>query len=143
MTDVYENALGLLADVLEPEFPDAAAFLKSPEGWDTYTTHMQLDDELGYGLYDNAYRAAVGALWGSEAASGEAGDFINSRTVRNAYYDRVGEEVRKIDQEAERAKRQAAERRTSLKEKLDRLTRDGVLTKDEREELERDGAVLF
>ncbi len=113
MTDVCENALGLLADVLEPKFPDAAAFLKSPEGSSHHSWCMQADD------------------------------FLNSRTVRDAYYDRVREEVRKLEHEAERANRQAAERRASLKEKLDRLTRHGVLTKDEREELERDVEVLF
>ncbi len=143
MTDVYENALGLLADVLEPKFSDAATFLKSPEGSSHHSWCMQADTECGYGLYDVAYRAAVNALWGDETAFGEAGDFLNSRIVRFAYYNRVREEVRKFDQEAERAKRQAAERRTSLKEKLDQLTRDGVLTKDEREELERDVEVLF
>ncbi len=143
MTDVCKNALGLLADVLEPKFPDAAAFLKSRKGRETYGMHMQVDYEHGYGVYDDAYHAAVDALWGDEATFGEAGDFLNSRTVRNAYYDRVREEGRKFDQETERANRQAAERRTSLKEKLDQLTRDGVLTKDEREELERDVEVLF
>ena len=143
MTDVYENVLRLLTDVLEPKYPDAATFLKSPEGSSTHAGFMQADTECNYGLYDVAYRAAVNALWGDETAFGEAGDFLNSRIVRFAYYDRVREEVRKFDQETERANRQAAERRTSLKEKLDQLTRDGVLTKDEREELERDGAVLF
>ncbi len=143
MTDVCKNALGLLADVLEPKFPDAAIFLKSPEGSSHHSWCMQADTECGYGLYDVAYRAAVNALWSDQATSGEAGDFLNSRTVRDAYYVRVREEVSKLEHEAERANRQAAERRTSLKEKLDRLTRDGVLTKDEREELERDVEVLF
>ena len=143
MTDFCENAIGLLADVLESRFPDAAAFLKSPEGWDTYTMRMQVNDECGYGLYDHAYHAAVGALWGDEAPFGKAGDFLNSRTVRSAYYDRVREEVGKFQHEAEQAERKAADRRTRLKEKLDRLTRDGVLTKDEREELDRDGTIPF
>ncbi len=143
MTDVCKNALGLLADVLEPKFPDAAAFLKSRKGRETYGMHMQVNNEYGYGVYDDAYHAAVAALWYDEAASSEAGDFLNSRVVRKAYYDRVREEVRKSEHEAEQANRQAAEQRTRLKEKLDRLTRDGVLTKDEREELERDDAVPF
>ena len=137
MTNPYKIALGHLADVLEPEFPDAAAFLKSPKGWDIYTKSMP-DDQSYCGYFETAHRAAVSALWDDEAAYGEAGDFLSSRANRDAYYDRVREEVRKIDQEAERANRQAAERRTSLKEKLDQLTRDGVLTKDERKELDRD-----
>ncbi len=89
------------------------------------------------------YHAAVAALWYDEAPFGEAGDFLNSRTVRSAYRDRVREEVGKFQHEAEQAERKAADRRTRLKEKLDRLTRDGVLTKDEREDLDRDGTIPF
>ena len=143
MTVIYGNALGLLADVLDPEFPEAAAFLKSSKGTDTLCVTMQVNNRYGCGLYDDAYHAVVDTLWGDEAAFGEAGDFLNSRIVRNAYYDRVREEVRKLDHEAEQAERKAAERRTRLKEKLDRLTRDGILTKDEREELEHDDPIPF
>ncbi len=140
MTKLPQEALGHLADILEPEFPDAAAFLKSPKGRDICTKNMGLCGETGCGYRNAAYRAAVSALWDDEAAYGEAGDFLSSRAVRDAYYVRVREENSRRKREAERAAHKAAERWRRLNEKLDRLTRDGVLTKDEREELDRDGA---
>lgn len=137
MTTPHKEALGHLADILEPDFPDAAAFLKSPKGWDICTTNMDRCGEFGCGYLNAAYRAAVSTLWDDEAAYGEAGDFLSSRAVRDAYYVRVREENSRRKREAERVSHKAAERRRRLNEKLDRLTRDGVLTKDERKELDR------
>ena len=137
MTYSYEYALEIVTDVLEPRFPDAVAFLKSPKGTDTLRWRMQANDELGCGFYDDTYHAAVDALWSDEAAFGEAGDFLNSRNIRSAYYERVREEIRKADFEKEQAERDETERRTCLKEKLDRLTSDGILTNEERKELDR------
>ena len=137
MTDSYENALEILTDVLEPRFPDAAAFLKAPKGADALGWRMQVNTDFGCGAYDHVYHGAVEALWGDESDIGEAGDFLNSRIVRNAYYDRVREEIRKADLEIEQAERDETERRKCLKEKLDRLTSDGILTNEERKELDR------
>ena len=137
MTDICEIALEILADVLEPEYPEAATFLKPEEGRDGYHLCMQAN-EYCRDDYDIGYRGAVLALWGKQSDFLEAGDFLNTRKVRAAYYGRVQEKRRKADREAERAERDVADRRARFKEKLDRLVRDGVLSADEREELDRD-----
>ena len=137
MTDRYETALGLLADVLEPEYPEATTFLKSEEGQENCCIYMQAA-EYADRCYSDAYEAAVNALWRKQGDFLEAGDFLNTRLVRAAYDDRVREEYRKADRETERAERDTADQRARLKEKLDRLVRDGVLSADEREELDRD-----
>ncbi len=136
MSNWDDAALGLLADVLEPEFPEAATFLKSEKGRDDHGICMQAHEEFG-NCYDVAYRAAVSVLWGTQSDFQEAGDFLNSRNVRSIYFPWVAEERKKARIEVERAEREAAEHRARLKEKLDRLTRDGVLTSEEREELDR------
>ncbi len=88
----------------------------------------------------------------------EASDEVAQRVVQAEHATHlleVSDEVAQPDDQAgevewlyyqhelKKERRKAAERRASLKEKLDRLTRHGVLTKDEREELERDVEVLF
>ncbi len=136
MSDIHDATLGLLANVLEPAFPEAATFLKSEKGRQAHDLFMQADEEFG-NRYGVAYHAAVSLLWRAQNDLQEAGDFLNSRDIRSMYFDRVGEEVRKADLEVERAERDEAESRTHLKEKLNQLTRDGVLTDQEREELDR------
>ena len=136
MSEFCDTALGFLTDVLETEYPEAAIFLRSEKGQDDHSLCMQAHDEFG-NRFDTAYHAAVSALWWAQSDFQEAGDFLNSRNVRSIYFDRVGEEIRKAKLEVERAKRDEVERRTRLKEKLDRLTNDGVLTNEEREELDR------
>jgi hypothetical protein len=132
MSDIHDAAL----DFLEPVFPEALIFLKSEKGRQAHNLFMQADEEFG-NRYDVAYHAAVSILWRAKDDFQEAGDFLNSRDIRSMYFDRVGEEIRKADLEVERADRDEAERRTCLKEKLDQLASDGVLTNEERKELDR------
>ncbi len=88
----------------------------------------------------------------------EASDEVAQRVVQAEHATHlleVSDEVAQPDDQAgevewlyyqhelKKESRKAAERRASLKEKLDRLTRHGVLTKDEREEFERGIEVLF
>ncbi len=137
MSDFYDTARGLLADVLEPEFPEAATFLKAEKGRQDHCAGMQALTTFSND-YDVAYHAAVNVLWLAQQSDfQEAGDFLNCRNVRSIYFGRVGEEMRKADLEVERAKRDEVERRKRLKEKLDGLTCDGVLNNEEREELDR------
>ncbi len=137
MSDFYDTARGLLADVLEPEFPEAATFLKAEKGRQDHCAGMQALTAFSND-YDAAYHAAVNVLWLAQQSDfQEAGDFLNCRNVRSIYFGRVGEEMRKADLEVERAKRDEVERRKRLKEKLDGLTCDGVLNNEEREELDR------
>ena len=137
MSDFYDTARGLLADVLEPEFPEAATFLKAEKGRQDHCAGMQALTAF-CNDYDAAYHAAVNVLWLAQQSDfQEAGDFLNCRNVRSIYFGRVGEEMRKADLEVEQAKRDEVERRTRLKEKLDRLTHDGVLTNEECEALDR------
>ncbi len=84
MTDMYETALGLLVDVLEPEYPEAATFLKSEEAQENCCIYMQAAEYAGR-CYSDAYDAAVDVLWGTQSDFLEAGDFLNSRIVRAAY----------------------------------------------------------
>ncbi len=85
------------------------------------------------------------ATWLDERGFKEAATHLLEASDEVAQRVGQAEEVEWLDyqHELKKERRKAAERRTSLKEKLDRLTRDGVLTKDEREELERDVDVLF
>ncbi len=139
MTYSYVEPLELLIDVLEPEFPEAAAFFKSPEGQEVHSAELPGDKLFGNRHDNDAYHAAVRVLWRAQSDFQEAGDFLNSRISRYAFYGRVGEEIKKANLEVERVERDAAERRTRVKEMLDRLTRDGILTNEEREELDRWG----
>lgn len=137
MSDFYDTALGFLADVLEPEFPEAATFLKVEKGRQDHCAGMQALTAFSND-YDAAYHAAVNVLWLAQQIDfQEAGDFLNCRNVRSIYFGRVGEEMRKADLEVERAKRDEVERRKRLKEKLDGLTCDGILNNEERMELDR------
>ena len=137
MSDFYDAARELLADVLEPEFPEAAIFLKAEKGRQDHCAGMQALTAFSND-YDVAYHAAVNVLWLAQQSDfQEAGDFLNCRNVRSIYFGRVAEEMRKADLEVEQAKRDEVDRRARLKEKLDRLTRDGVLSNEEREELNR------
>ena len=135
MSNFDDTVTEILVEILEPEFPEAVTYLKSEKGREVQSIHMQYNEEFAT-PYDGAYHAAVGALWKAENDFQEVGDFLNSRNVRSIYYRRVGEEIRKVELEAERAERDEAERRTRLKDKLDRLTRDGILSNEEREALD-------
>ncbi len=137
MSDFYNIAREFLADVLEIECPEAATFLKSEKGHRDHHMFVQLHEQQFGHRSDVAYRAAVSALQRAQSDFKEAEVFLNSRIARSTYFDRVGEEARKADLEVEQAKRDEVERRTRLKEKLDRLTHDGVLTNEEREALDR------
>ena len=139
MYDPYENALEIVTDLLAPEFPEAAAFFKSPEGNKAHSAELPADKLFGNSYDDDAYHAAVRVFWRAQSDFQEAGDFLNSRNARNAFYGRVEEEIKKANLEVERVEREAAERGTRVKEMLDRLTRDGILTNEEREELDRWG----
>ncbi len=136
MSNFDATATGILVEILEPEFPEAVTHLKSEKGRHVQGVHMQYREVFNTSD-DDAYHGAVHALWEAENDFQEAGDFLNSRNVRCIFNKRVGEEIRKADLEAERAKRDEAERRTRLKDKLDRLTRDGILSNEEREALDQ------
>ena len=135
MSNFDATVTEILDEILKPEFPEAVTYLKSEKGPDDHSTHMQYNKILA-SRHDGAYLAVVGALWEAEKDFEEAGDFLNSRSVRSIYNERVGEEIRRADLEAERAERDETERRTRLKDKLDRLTRDGILSNEEREALD-------
>jgi hypothetical protein len=137
MSDFCDAALGFLTDVLEIECPEAATFFKSEKGRHDHFMFVKLHEQSSSDRSDVAYCAAVSALQRAQSDFKEAEVFLNSRIARSTYFDRVGEEARKADFEVEQAKRDEAERRTRLQEKLDRLTRDGILSKEEREELVR------
>ncbi len=137
MSDFYNTARELLADVLEIECPEAAAFLKSGKGHRDHDMFVELHKQQSGHPSDVAYHAAVSAFQRAQSDFKEAEDFLKSRIAYSIYLDRVGEAARKADFEAEQAERGAEEHRNRLKEKLDRLTRDGILTNEERKELDR------
>ncbi len=139
MSNFNATVTGILVEILEPEFPEAVTYLKSEKGRHVQGVHMQCREVFNTSD-DDAYHGAVHALWEAENDFQEAGDFLNSRNVRCIFNKRVGEkvrrEIRRADLEAERAERDEAERRTRLKDKLDWLTRDGILSNEEREALD-------